>query len=250
LDESKEQDKRIMDYQRALSAGSVNKEEQEKATMLLQNCQRILQPVKVINPYAELLELPQAVFKPRRTNAHYLQFIEVITFYHQFQREQKSDETTGEIFIETTLEDIENANRLLKEILLRKSDELTGACRNYLEDVKTYLAERDGKISSLPGSGQFSNREIRRALKINESNQKRHTLNLLSSYYIKRVKGSKSKGYLYEVVSYEEFKTLKEQIGNVLDETLKKLKPISERSSVVQKENEPRKANKNKAVKA
>lgn len=236
LDESKEQDKRIMDYQRAVSAGNVNKEEQKIASELLQNCQRILQPVKVINPYAELLELPQEVFKPRRTNAHYLQFVEVITFYHQFQRTQKADESTGEIFIETTLEDIENANKLLKEILLRKSDELTGACRNYLESVKLYLEHQN--------KSQFSNREIRRALKINESNQKRHTLNLLSSYYIKRVKGSKSKGYLYEVVSYEEFKNLKEQIGNVLDETLKKLMPLSERSTVVQNQNEPRKRRK------
>lgn len=236
LDESKEQDKRIMDYQRSLSAGNVNTESQRSAAELLRNCQRVLQPVKVINPYAELLELPIEVFKPRRTNAHYLQFIEVITFYHQFQREQKTDESTGEVFVETTLEDIENANKLLKEILLRKSDELTGACRNYLESVKAYLAHEN--------KTQFSNREIRRALKINESNQKRHTLNLLSSYYIKRVKGSKSKGYLYEIVSYEEFRTLKEQIGNVLDQTLNKLKPVTGRSSVVQNNNEPRKRKK------
>ena len=43
-------------------------------------------PIRVVNPYAEQLALPPEVFKPLRTNAHYLAFIETATFYHQFQR--------------------------------------------------------------------------------------------------------------------------------------------------------------------
>ena len=75
--------------------------------------QRVLKPIKVINPFAEHLELPQSVFKPRRTNSHYLQFIEAITFYKQYQREKEYDTETGEEFIETTIEDIEEANELI-----------------------------------------------------------------------------------------------------------------------------------------
>lgn len=246
LDESTAQDNRIMAYQRAVSAGRVNFTEQEKVQELLQNAQRLLEPIRVVNPYAELLNMPSAIFKPRRTNSHYLQFIEAVTFYYQFQREKKADEETGELYIETTIEDIENANLLLKEILLRKSDELTGACRNYLESIKSYL-EQEGKT-------QFSNREVRTALRINESNQKRYTLSLLYNYYLKRVKGTKNKGYLYEIVSYQEYKKLKEQVGNVLDETLEQLKnsinKVSGRSTIVQIKNEPRKPNKNKTSKA
>lgn len=81
------------------------------------------------------------MFKQRRTNAHYLALIEVITFYKQFQREQKLDEATGEIFIETTIEDIEEANTLLKQIWLRKSDELNGATRSYFEQLKQHLVK-------------------------------------------------------------------------------------------------------------
>jgi hypothetical protein len=106
IDESAEQDQKIMDYQRLISAGKVNQDEEYKTKELLQNVQRILKPIKVINPFAEYLELPQSVFKPRRTNSHYLQFIEVITFYKQYQREQQVNEETGEIYIETTIEDI------------------------------------------------------------------------------------------------------------------------------------------------
>ena len=139
LDESEAQDQRIMDYQRAHSAGKIDTAAQDRAVKQLQNVQRLLEPIKVVNPYAELLQIPKEVFKPRRTNNHYLQFIEVITFYHQGQRPILFDEETGEAYIETTLEDIAQANGLLKPILLRKSDNLTGACRNHFERLKNHL---------------------------------------------------------------------------------------------------------------
>ena len=215
LDESKAQDQRIMEYQRKLSARKVNTEEENKIKEQLQNVQRILEPIAIVNPFAELLNIPEEVLKPRRTNNHYLQFIEVITYYHQYQREQKVDKETGELFIESTLEDVRSANELLKETLLRKSDELSGACRNYLETVKSYL-ENENK-------SQFTNREIRKALKVNPSNQKRYNLSLTTNYYIKKVKGKKGATYNYEIVSYKEFKELRNHIASVLDENLKKL---------------------------
>lgn len=80
IDESAEQDERIMAYQRRTASGKVNYQDEIDAQNLLQNVQRLLQPVRVINTFAEHLVLPKSVFKPRRTNAHYLQFIEAITF--------------------------------------------------------------------------------------------------------------------------------------------------------------------------
>jgi uncharacterized protein (UPF0335 family) len=76
LDESETQDQLIMQYQRQLVAGKINTDVQEQIKNLLQNTQRLLKPIKIINPYAEYLQLPKEVFKPRRTNAHYLGFIE------------------------------------------------------------------------------------------------------------------------------------------------------------------------------
>lgn len=239
LDESKAQDKKIMEYQRKLSARKINTEKEKEIKELLKNTQRILQPIAIVNPYAELLHIPEEVLKPRRTNNHYLQFIEAITFYHQYQREQKIDEATGELFIESTLEDVENANQLLKEILLRKSDELTGACRNYLEAVKSYLEQENKK--------QFTNQEIRKALKVNPSNQKRYNLSLTSNYYIKQVKGKKGATYYYEIVSYKEFHELRNHIANALDESLKRLKKFTS-PLPVQKANEPVKTKKTSKI--
>ncbi len=117
---AKAQDERIMAYQRSKSAGRIDRVKENRIKQFLQNTQRILQPVPVRNPYAEQLQLPTDVFKPRRTNAHYLAFIEAITFYHQYQRTERVDEDTGEKYIETTLEDIAVANQLMKNVLLRK----------------------------------------------------------------------------------------------------------------------------------
>lgn len=216
LDESAEQDQRIMNYQRRASSGKINHEEETEAVSLLKNCQRLLQPIKVVNPYAEKLALPKEVLKPRRTNKHYLDFIEAVTFYHQYQREQKADTQTGELYIETNLEDIQNANHLLKEILLRKADTLSGACRNYFEQLKSHLTTT--KQSS------FTNRSVGQELRIAHSTIKRYHLQLLTSGLIKLQTNKKEKTHWYEITSTQEYEELKSSISNVLDEIYNKLK--------------------------
>lgn len=215
IDESEEQDKKIMDYQRLISAGKVNQDEEHKAKELLKNVQRILKPIKVINPYAEFLELPQSVFKPRRTNSHYLQFIEAITFYKQYQREKLYDTETGEEYIETEIEDIQEANELIIDILLRKSDTLTGACRNHLEDLKDYLIKNNQTT--------FTNAEIRRNLRIKETTLRRYNAQLLSENYIRRIK-VKSKSYCFEIVDLGEYANLKKQINKALQDCIDRIK--------------------------
>lgn len=216
LDESAEQDGRVMDYQRAISAGKANIVSELEAQQLLKNTQRLLEPVKVVNPYAELLHIPAEVFKPRRTNTHYLQFIEAVTFYHQKQRVQCVDETTGEIYIETTLEDIAEANRLLKHVLLRKSDQLTGACRNHFESLKLYLIGEKNKV--------FNNQKIAQLFRKPITTVKRHHLELTQAGYLKTHKEKGSKAHLYSVVSYEEYQQLQQRIQSVLDECLEMVK--------------------------
>jgi len=216
IDESSEQDIRIMNYQRLISAGKINEEQEHKSRELLKDVQRVLKPIKVINRYAEYLELPQSVFKPRRTNSHYLQFIEAITFYKQYQREQHVNEETGEVFIETTIEDIEEANELIQEVLLRKSDLLNGACRSFFELLKAYLKANNQTT--------FTNAEIRRTLRINPSNQKRYMLQLQIAELVKRAKGDKRKGYVYEVINYEDYEITNKQIKDLLQSIINKLR--------------------------
>lgn len=215
IDESHEQDDKIMTYQRQLSAGKINHTQEHQARELLKNAQRLLKTIAVRNPFAEYLALPEAVFKPRRTNAHYLQFIEAITFYKQYQKQKHYDQETGEEYIETTLEDIQEANELIKEVLLRKSDSLTGACRNHLENLKDYLKQNN--------QTQFTNSEIRRNLRVKETTLRRYNNQLLSENYIKKVKNKNVKSFCYEITNPDEYKDLKELINNALQECISKI---------------------------
>ncbi len=212
IDESKAQDENIMSYQRKKSAGTINSEEEKNIKALLQNTQRLLQPVQVRNPYAELLKIPNEVFKPRRTNAHYLQFIEAVTFYHQYQREKHTDKQTDETYINTTLEDIAETNKLMKEVLLRKADDLSGATRNYFELLKELLQQQK--------QSTFTNKEIRKQLRLPGTTVRRYHTELLQSGYIKLQEDEKRKGYLFEIVSYEEYTQLQKSIAIVLDNIL------------------------------
>jgi len=215
IDESKAQDSKIMAYQRKLSAGKIDLGEEEKIREQFKNMQRILVPVTVRNPYAESLYIPEEVFKPRRSNAHYLAFIEAVTFYHQYQREKQYDKDTGEEYIETTIEDIEEANKLMKEVLIRKSDPLNAACRNYLEWLKGWL-KRAGKSS-------FTNREVRQALRINPSNQKRYMVQLQDYDYVQKVQGESGKAHHYEITLLDQYEQLQDGIGSILDKILRGL---------------------------
>jgi DNA primase len=223
LDNSEAQQQGIMQYQRKLHAGTINKTLEENTKELLQDMQLMFKNITVVNPYAEKLTIPETVFKPLRTNAHYLQFIEAITFVHQFQRPVKYrthslsfGEGRGEAYIETTLEDIELANELLKDVLLAKSDELTKACRDFLENLKSILKEN---------KQSFYRSEVREKLKINPHNLN-HYLKTLHFYgYVKPIGGNKYKGgYEYEVTRKDEYTHLQNAVTTALDNALQNIR--------------------------
>ncbi len=198
LDESSEQDKRILDYQRKLASGTIDQAKQTEARKLLQATQRLLEPVEVQNPFAENLQLPSQVFTQRRANQLYLDLISAITFYHQHQREVKNGA------VQTSLEDIEWANKLAAPVLLRKSDELSGACRSFLEDLKTYLNTKK--------QDEFTRKEIRSALRLHPSKCKRYMAELSAFGYVERVAGNKKQGFAYGLTGADPYEKLKQEV--------------------------------------
>jgi DNA primase catalytic core len=217
LDSSKHHKEQIMNYQRKLSAGKIATKHEHQLIEFFKDMQSVLKPIKVRNPYAEYLVIPEHVFKPLRTNSHYLAFIETITFYHQYQREVKQDPVTNESYIETTLEDIEWANRLLKDVLLAKADELSGACRQFFENLKSWV--KTNKKES------FFKNEIREAFRMNPSNLKYYLSQLHKYNYIKIVGGNRYKsGLEYEITNSEEYQQLQNKLTSALDAALNDIK--------------------------
>lgn len=183
---------------------------------MLQNAQRLLQPIAVINPYAPYLRIPEGVFKKLRTNWHYLRLIEIISLYHQHQREVKVS-AEGKKYIETTLSDIEWANMLVKDSLLRKSNELSGAVREFFERLKAEVAQ---------SPGTFFAKDIRKAFRMHPQTLSRH-LSLLSRMgYVRKISSNARTGYEYEICSWDDYEALKAGL-NILDQTLEKLQTRS-----------------------
>lgn len=253
LDESPEQDEKIMDYQRKLSAGKIDTAKKQDAIRILQNSQRLLDNIKVVNPYAEYLQLPKEILKPRRTNAHYLQFIEVVTYYSQYQRIRKVDESTGEEYIETTIEDIRNANELLKEILLRKSDLLTGNSRNQIEKFK----------STLENLGQtFTNLQLRYNLKVTKTTAQRYLNGWQEVGLIKKMQNKETQTYYYQLIDENDYRNLENKINEILENALSQIgngntetdrnitTSVSDKTNAVKEKERPnhRNAQKDKAI--
>jgi len=215
IDESPDHAREVMDYQRRQKAGLIDQAVQEDHRRLLKNAQRFLRPVRVINPYATQLDIPQCVFKKLRTNMHYLRLIEIITFYNQKQREWKKDRN-GIPYIETTPDDIAWANDLIKDSFLRKSDELSGQVRQFFESLKRFLKEK-------PPTQAIYAKEIRQYLKLHPMKVNRYLRELEQRGYMKQAGGNRKTGYEYEITAWDEYEKLKSGI-NILDEILEKIR--------------------------
>jgi predicted transcriptional regulator len=226
MDNSQEQDKKIMDYQRKLSAGLIDQYEERNVREQIKNVQRILKPISVRNPYATFLSLPEAVFKPRRTMLLLLMFTETITYYHQFQRELKTDEDTGEQYIESTISDIEAAFTLLETTLLKKSDELNDACRNFFERLKTYLKEQDTEA--------FYSKEVRAAMRLSPSSLGRYLYELERMGYIKITRGNRYKGFEYKIQNWNDLETLTNDAQSMVKAILENIKTVTRNPEVTQ----------------
>ncbi|MCG8411834.1 MAG: toprim domain-containing protein, partial [Bacteroidales bacterium] len=215
LNTSPEHKELIMEYQRMLSAGKINRSKEQELKEFFKDMQTVLKPIKVRNPYAESLKLPEYIFKPLRTNTHYLSFIETVTFYHQYQREIKTDPKTKEQYIETTIEDIEWTNKLLKDILLAKSDELPKAVRNFFEHLKRWV-KRENKDS-------FYAKEVQEYLRMYPMKVNRYIRELELRSFIRKSGGNNKSGFEYEVYRWDDYTKL--QAGtDILDEILKQLR--------------------------
>jgi len=223
LDGSKEQDGRIMYYQKQRRAGMIDTTKERLLQAKLKKMQQVLEPVTVINPYAPLIDLPSEVFKPRRTLPLLLSFIEAITFYHQYQRQHQVDQQTGEVFIESSPEDVEAAFTLLEDVLFRKADELSGAARVFFLLVKQW----DGKRSRAtdPKQGGFFAGMIRDDMRIHPRTLSRY-LNELCEFGLLEITGGNKyrSGYSYKVRDVKSYQGMQQSIQTQVQRVIQQVK--------------------------
>jgi hypothetical protein len=111
-----------------------------------------------------------------------LNFIEIITFFFQYQRDTVVNPNTGEVMIKTHPDDIELAFSLLKSSLLRRIDELSATTRVFYNWLQQYLKEAK--------TNQFTALNVRKAKRIHPRTLNRYLQELCLFHYIQIAGGN------------------------------------------------------------
>lgn len=218
INESNQHQQQILDYQNRAAAGLIDKSGTDEICSKIHNIQRMLNPnIKVINPFQPQLKLPEYVFRKLRTNTHYITLIQSITWLFQHQRELKKRDTPNgsELYIETTLDDVELANALSRDSLLRKSDELSGAVRDFFENLKAAVKQSSKDI--------FFARDIRSHLRMHPMKFSRYISELRSRGYVKKVSGKENGSFEYQITIWDDYQILRQGL-EIMDRIAAKLR--------------------------
>jgi hypothetical protein len=225
LNHSQNQDIEIMNYQRAMMAGQIDKTQISETAHRLKCVLASLENVQIINPFAPLIELPETIPHPRKTLLLLLDFINVVTFFHQAQREKIVNEQTGEFYIQTAPEDIELAFNLLKTSLLRKADDLSTSARGFLSWLKKYLLEGGEPPRAI---NQFTALDIRKAKTIHPRTLNRYLQELNLFHYIQIIGGNKHRGgFIYKLTGLNDLSTRYTAVETSLQKTLEQVQGIA-----------------------
>jgi DNA primase len=211
VDESKEQTAKIIDYQNKKAAGEIKTNQKDEIQTLLQNCIRLLKPMEVINPFASKMKLPEEAFKIRRLNSNFQSFVKQITLLNQYQRKKDKQ---GRLI--TAKEDLQIAIEIMFDSIILKVDELDGSLRLFYEDLKKYI-NKHGK------EYEFTQREIRQALRISKTQMHRFLRDLLEMEYLQQAGGYANRGFKYKVSYWDDIEKLRNRIKGHLTDQLKNL---------------------------
>lgn len=192
VDETAGQTRAIHDRQRAgeTLAGLVGATQREAVVKVHQDAQRLLEPVAVVNPFAEQLTFADGSTRTRRDHAKYLGLIRAVTFLHQHQRQRRSVTVDGGevVYVETTVADIEVANRIAHDVLGRSLDALPPQTRRLLGLVHDHVTEHGGE--------RFTRRELREALGWGDTQLKVHLARLVDLELVHAERGDHG-GFVY-----------------------------------------------------
>jgi DNA primase len=206
MDESREQTRAILERQRRRFSleGVMERARSEQVRRLHHNVQRMLKPLEVVNPYAELLTYPDDRLIHRREQKKYLALINAIALLHQHQRDTKrtADGESEVEYIEVSLEDIALANELAGEVLKCSLDEVSPPVRGMYREFRALCKKRAEESGCRPDQVQLSRREIREATGWSDWQVRTYCQQLADMEYLYAVSGNNGKRFVYELAFY------------------------------------------------
>jgi DNA primase catalytic core len=199
VDESPEQTRAILAAQRQSHTreGWRRRLAREAILKRHQAFQRLLRPLKIINPFEPLLSYPDESLLVRRDHPKYLNLILAVTFLYQLQRPVQNDAELGD-YIETTLDDIAVANELAHELFGHSLDDLSRPSRELLE--LTYQHVQRQATAKKTNDVTFNRRELREAFKWGDTRLRTHLDELVEMEYVVPLSGRFGQTYQYRLV--------------------------------------------------
>jgi DNA primase catalytic core len=212
VDESPEQTRAILTAQRQSHTreGWKHRLAREAVLRRHQAFQRLLKPLKVLNPFEPLLTYPDEQLLVRRDQPKYLNLILGVTFLYQLQRPVHSDPELGE-YIETTLDDIAIANDLAHQLFGHSLDDLSRPSRELLRLIVDYVADKSAsgpkpgagpapaRAAMAGGAATFNRRELREAIRWGDTRLRTHLDELVEMEYLTVLSGRFGQSYQYRL---------------------------------------------------
>ena len=204
VDESREQTRAIHERQRSdrTLAGLERRLARQDLLKLHQNAQRLLQPLHVVNPFADRLTFLDDTTRTRRDHEKYLALIDTVALVHQHQREVSTGVVRGRRvdYVEATLEDIATANRLASEALGRSLDELPPQTRRLLEMTHSWVRSQCEELKVEQSAFLFSRRQLLDATGWRLTQLRVHLARLVEMEYLLVHRGSRGLAFVYELL--------------------------------------------------
>jgi DNA primase catalytic core len=206
IDEGREQTAAIHAAQRERRtlAGLLAKAERDVILKTHQDAQRLLEPLAVVNPYANRLTFLDDRTRTRRDHEKYLTLIDAIALLHQHQRTVKTLPSpcgaTTIRYIEAQISDIALANELAHEVLGRTLDELPPQTRKLLALLVSLVERECTAQSARRADTRFSRRQVRESTKWGDTQLKIHLARLVELEYLLVHRGGRGQSFEYELL--------------------------------------------------
>lgn len=204
VDESREQTRAIHAAQRRRQTleGLLANEDRQATLTLHRNAQSLLEPVRVVNPFADALTFLDDKTRTRRDHMKYLTLIQAIALLHQHQRPVREVQHRGQPvrYIEVVSSDIALANRLAHEVLGRTLDELPPQTRRLLEMLHAWASAECEQLAIKRHDLRFGRRQVRQVTGWGDTQLKVHLARLAELEYLLVHRVRAGQGFEYELL--------------------------------------------------